>query len=195
MASRPIPEGFTSQPRVILVADLSGYHRGYRTHSDAEMAHFLDRFYTMCGVVIEDAGGTIIKFMGDALLAVFDANAAAAAASAAVTLESLVDHLAVEHELELRFGANLHFGKVILSELGRGSTRRLDVIGQAVNRCFLLGRGRGIRISEPVYRKLPSGDRTPWEKHKPPAVYALGELGAHPYSRLGRSPEEMAVDW
>jgi hypothetical protein len=36
-----------------------------------------------------------------------------------------------------------------------------------------MGRGEGIRLSEPVYRKLESGVRSPWRRHKPPALYEL----------------------
>ena len=28
-----------------------------------------------------------------------------------------------------------------------------------------------VRLSEPVYRKLPSAERSVWRKHQPPAVY------------------------
>ena len=46
-------------------------------------------------------------------------------------------------------------------------------MGRDVNQTFLLGRGAGIRISEPVYRALPNSARSPWSKHKPSAIYHL----------------------
>jgi class 3 adenylate cyclase len=70
-------------------------------------------------------------------------------------------------------GLSVHMGPAVEAELGTGSSRRSDVIGRTVNQTFLMGRGSGIRISEPVYRKLPSGERAPWSKNRPPAVYVV----------------------
>jgi hypothetical protein len=85
--------------------------------------------------------------------------------------------MAERYELPLALGANVHLASVIEGELGTGSSRRRDVVGRGVNHAFVLGRGPGIRISEPVYRSLPSGARSAWIKHKPPAVYELGTPG------------------
>jgi hypothetical protein len=46
-------------------------------------------------------------------------------------------------------------------------------MGAGVIHVFRMGAGPGVRISEPVYRKLPSGERTPWRKNQPPATYTL----------------------
>lgn len=176
---RPAPtlETFVSTRLVVLVADLSGYHRAYRTHTDEEVVRFLDRFYALCEHVVTGAGGRVVKFLGDAVLAVFEPDDAVAAVDATVALETLAARLADEEGFDLALGANLHVGPVVAAELGAGASRRPDVIGRAVNQTFLLGGGRGLRLSEPMYRKLPSGDRTPWQRHKPPAVYLLQDDG------------------
>ena len=72
----------------------------------------------------------------------------------------------------------MHLGPVVAGEIGGGTSRWYDIIGRTVNQTFLLGRGRGIRISERVYRRLPSSERSPWEKVKAPAYYVLGGAGA-----------------
>lgn len=176
MASHPTPEAYASIPLVVLVADLSGYHRALRSGSDADMASFLDAFFLICEDVITDEGGRIIKFLGDAVLATFPNDRAQAAVAAATRLEARSVELADERGYDLKLGANLHMGPVVAGELGSGGSRRFDVIGRTVNQAFLLGRGRGIRISERVYRQLPSGDRSPWEKIKQPTFYTLGGL-------------------
>ncbi len=177
MASLPDDEGFPSTPLVIAVVDLTGYAAAFRTHSDADMARFLDWYYGIAETVITGAGGRIIKFIGDSILAVFDPERASQAVAAAVTMETQVLKLATGHHIPVTLGANLHLGPVVEAEFGEGSSRRPDVVGRAVNQTFLLGRGSGIRISEPVYRKLPNEERTRWEKNEPPAVYVLGEGG------------------
>ncbi len=53
-------------------------------------------------------------------------------------------------------------------------------------------------MSERVYRKVPSGERTPWDKRRLPAVYVLEDAG-EPYvtdmrgSRKG--PAQNAERW
>jgi class 3 adenylate cyclase len=173
MASRPAVEDFSSSRFIFLVADLTGYHRGSRSHSDEALALFLDRFYGLAERAITAGGGEIVKFMGDAVLAIFPPDRAAGAVAATVTFQREAAKLAADHGLDMALGANLHLGSAVLAELGAGKSRRRDVIGRAVNHTFMLGRGAGIRITEPLYRLLPSGERSPWEKHKPPAVYVL----------------------
>lgn len=193
MASPAFPS-FEPTPLVIVVADLSGYHRGFRTHSDTDMAAFLHRFYTVADHIVHSSGGRVIKFLGDAVLATWPDSDAPAAVSATIALEATIGTLAAAVGLDLSLGANIHAGDVVASELGAGESRRFDVIGRAVNQTFLLGRGRGIRISERVYRKLPSADRSPWEKNRPPTVYVLGE-SPEPYASLRKTAAENAVRW
>jgi len=185
---------FTSSRLVIFVGDLGGFALACRERSDAEVARFLDRYYAMADAVLSEAGGRVVKFMGDAVLATFPAEEAAAAVHAAVTLDVSTERLAREHAMPVTTGVNLHLGTVVEAELGRGASRRPDVVGRAVNQAFLLGGGPGIRISEPVYRSLPSGERSPWTKRRPPAVYFLG-AGGEPYEELRRSAAANAARW
>jgi class 3 adenylate cyclase len=185
---------FPSFPFVFLVADLSGYARAFRHQTDEQMAGFLDEYYALAESVISDGGGKVIKFMGDSVLARFVPEEAPVAVAAAVALSTQVERLAEQSGLSVSLGANIHLGTAVEAELGQGSSRRLDVIGRAVNQAFLLGKGPGIRISEAVYRKLPSGERTPWEKNRPPAVYVLAS-GRPPYEGMGKTANENAIRW
>ncbi len=194
MDPHPGSQQFPSFPFVFLVADLSGYARSFSQRGDGEMAGFLDQYYHLAESVISEGGGRIIKFMGDSILARFPAEEATKAVAAAVSLSTQIDRLAEDEGLAMSLGANLHLGSAVEEELGQGPSRRVDLVGRAVNQTFLLGRGPGIRISEPVYRKLPSGERTPWEKNRPPAVYTFAS-GGQPYEGRGKSPNENAMRW
>ena len=185
---------FPSFSFVFLIADLSGFARSFRQRSDEEMAGFLDLYYRLAESVISERDGRIIKFMGDSILARFPADEAPKAVDAAVSLSTQVNQLADREDLAMSLGANLHLGAAVEAELGQGPSRRIDLVGRAVNQTFLLGRGPGIRISEPVYRKLPSGERTPWEKNRPPAVYTLAS-GGQLYETRGKSANENAARW
>ncbi len=105
-----------------------------------------------------------------------------------------MEQIGQDSRLPVRFGVNVPMGSAVNAEFGEGPSRRRDVVGRAVNQVFLLGRGRGIRLSEPVYRKLPSGERSPWIKNKPPAVYVL-EDGGEVLTGLHTSAARNAARW
>ena len=195
MASPPTAPQFASAPTILLLANLNGYARAFRSHSDAEMAAFIDRFYRIAGEVIEEQGGKVIKFMGDAVLSIFPPAAASETVAAATMMQRAVADLALDIRLEVRLGANIHFGEAVATEFGTGASRRYDVIGGTVNQTFLLGRGGGIRLSERMYRKLPSSERSPWDKRKLPAVYVLEDSGEPWVSSSGKDPAQNAERW
>ena len=194
MASRTSAEDFSSTKVVVLVADLTLYHRAFNKRTDQEMAAFLDRFFTMAESVISEAGGRIIKFLGDAVLAIFQPEDAAKAVAATVAMQAFSQEMAREVGVDMKLGANLHAGPVVCAELGSGDSRRFDIIGRVVNQTSMLGRGAGIRLSERMYRLMPSDERSPWDKHKPPAVYVLGEGGV-PYAGAGGSVAKNIRRW
>ncbi|HVJ21795.1 MAG TPA: adenylate/guanylate cyclase domain-containing protein [Polyangiaceae bacterium] len=196
MDSDKLGDRFVPAKRVIVVIDLTNFARAFQERSDAQLAAFLDSYYALCEekLAAPGVGGRIVKFMGDACLAVFPAELAGAAVSAVVHLQHDLDALTREQALPFAMGANIHMAELVEAELGGGSSRRADVIGRGVNQAFLLGRGAGVRISEPVYRSLASGERSPWTKHKPPAVYSLANPG-EVYGGLGKDAATNAQRW
>jgi len=163
---------FVPVKRIIMLIDLAAFAKASQSAGDVKIVAFLQDYYAACDAVLNGKGGTIVKFMGDACLATFPPDTAKEAVEALAELRR-IKRIAAEHQLKLGFGANLHLTSAIETELGTGASRRPDIIGRGVNQTFLLGRAAGIRISEPVYRALPSSMRSPWMKHKPPAVYHL----------------------
>ena len=144
--------------------------------------------------VITASGGTVIKFMGDACLATFPPDLAMNAVQALVKLQPEIQALVGRHHVSVTLGANLHFASAIEAEFGAGTSKRRDIIGRGINQTFLLGRGPGIRISEPVYRALPSSARSPWSKHKPPAVYHLDSTDGI-LEGMGKDPTSNTLRW
>ena len=183
-----------SVKQIILLVDLSGSTKAFQSQNDEKMAEFLQQYYVTCDKVAEEMGGTIIKFMGDACLATFPPDQAKNAVEAVIQLQAGVRGLVDQYRISVGMGANLHLSSVIDAEFGAGTSRRRDIIGRGVNQTFLLGRGPGIRISEPVYRALPSAARSRWNKHKPPAVYHLDAPGGI-YAGMGKSPGANTLRW
>jgi adenylate cyclase len=164
---------FRETKRVLFAADLAGYARATANLDALAAAAFLDDWYHVCAVAVRDRGGRIVKYMGDGCLAIFDEDAGVNAIDAATQLQSEIDDLKAKNPLKVEVGANVHLATVAEGDFGPDDDRRLDVVGSGVNHLFLMGGGPGIRISEPVYRKLPNDRRAEWSKHRPPATYTL----------------------
>jgi adenylate cyclase len=132
----------------LLSADLAGFARACNGKDALAIAQFLDDWYRSCAPVITSRGGRIVKFMGDAVLAVFAESAAAAAVDCAR------DMRAHRWSWPVELGANVHVATVADGDFGPDDDKRYDVFGHGVNQLFMMGGGPGIRVSEPVHRQL-----------------------------------------
>ena len=157
--------------RVLLVADLAGFTRAVGPLETSTLAELIHRFYTVAATQVEDHGGRVVKFVGDGCLALFDEEAAPAAVACARDLGPVARDLGTEFGIVLDVGANVHMATVAEGEYGTGRSAAFDVIGAGVIHAFRMGAGPGIRISEPVFRRLPNDQRGPWKKRQPPATY------------------------
>lgn len=120
--------------------------RGFTPLSEAlprdEMLGLLNTYFSAAVESVAEAGGEVLKFMGDAVLAIFrcengDSDAADRALAAA---RALLDRLAAANaertlvgQPEIECGIALHLGSVMYGNIG--SAERLDftVIGPTVN--------------------------------------------------------------
>lgn len=120
--------------------------RGFSTFSDSApmrtVVATLDRYFERLAKPIHDHGGEILKFIGDAVLAVFptgDSGAAACRAAfecakeAVAAVAALGDELAAEGGPRVRAGAAVHVGKVLYGNIGAQQRLDFTVIGTAVN--------------------------------------------------------------
>jgi class 3 adenylate cyclase len=126
---RPIEE---RKLATVLFADLVGSTR-LADSQDAERTRaLLNRFYDAMATEIADAGGTIEKFIGDAVVAAFGAPAAQEHHAA----RALYAALSMRRRLEALFGGSLglrigvNTGDVVVGEAREGSS---FVTGDAVN--------------------------------------------------------------
>lgn len=162
---------FTERQLVVAVIDLAHFVVAVRQMEAVEIAGLIDRYYRDVDCPITSAGGRVVKYSGDAVLAVYPPERAADAVAAVRSLEEVVRQLGDDHDIDLDVGVNIHLSTVAEGEFGPDG--RYDVMGAGVNHAFKMGAGPGVRISEPVYRKLPSDSRAAWQKHQPPATYSL----------------------
>jgi class 3 adenylate cyclase len=121
-----------------LFADL----RGFTTFSEAvdppEIVRMLNRYHSAAVPCILDNGGTIVQFVGDALLALFNAPArqpdhAVRAVKAALAMQEVVESIAAGEPdwPRLRVGANT--GPALVGNIGSETLRGFNAMGDAVN--------------------------------------------------------------
>ena len=162
--------------RVIAVHDLAGFMRAAQHHDALAVWAYLDEYYALCAEQVAGAGGRVVKFVGDACLAIFPPDRCVEAVDAMAQLREQVSGLSRRRGFPVGSGAtNVHLATIAEGDLGPEGLRRFDVIGEGVNHTFLLGSrmGPGVHVSEPVYRQLPNDRRGPWKKQRPPATYTL----------------------
>jgi len=175
-AKVPLAEGLPAdcacQEMGVAFFDLSRFAEWASSEQDAKVAAFFQAFYALSADVVEGAGGRIVKFMGDAGLAVFDTDRAEKVIFALCELTGRARRLAAEHGLDSYLNVCVHAGPVITGSFGAPGAERFDVIGKTVNVAARLGR-RGVRLSAQAFRCLGPEARKRFEKITRPVTYSF----------------------
>ena len=124
----------------ILFADMRGYTRMTSTLAPEEAVEILNVYYDCLVPPIEAAGGEVLKYLGDGLLAIFrdgtDAGASAPLALAAA--RRALSEIAAANRAEtfgraISMGVALHHGEAAYGNVGSGERLDFTVIGRDVN--------------------------------------------------------------
>src|SRR5262249_28118424 len=142
---------------------------------DFEIADTIDRYYERVANAVAAAGGTTVKFIGDAALVVFPRHAVDAGIRALFDLKASVDRFMAERGWECRLEAKVHFGEVIAGQFGPDGAARFDVIGRAVNDTAMLSKSAGINLSREAFRQLSPDLQQRFTQHSPPVTYVHRE--------------------
>lgn len=147
-------------PAVILLADMRGFTALGNTRPTGEVIAMLNRAFDAAAHPITRQGGQILKFMGDAILAVFLTGGESLGATAARAL-------AAAREIQARaetfaIDVVVHQGEVHYGNIGASDRLDFTVIGPAVNEasrmeplCSVLD--EPILVSSRVAALLPAG--------------------------------------
>ncbi|MEM6616262.1 MAG: adenylate/guanylate cyclase domain-containing protein [Pseudomonadota bacterium] len=130
----------------ILVGDIKNWTAMSAQLSPEDVLHLANRYFDIMASAINRHGGEILKFIGDSVLAIFEAGTdtqsatracerAVAAAQRALTVDTAADG-----EMPFEFGIGLDFGEVLYGNVG--SPERIDftVLGPHVNIAFRIER-------------------------------------------------------
>jgi class 3 adenylate cyclase len=125
----------------VLFADISGYTTFSEKLAPEDVVETLNEFFSMAGEIIMTRGGTLDKFMGDAVMAFFNApkpqpNHVFLAVDAAVTLQRAVAERNVQstgNAKALRFSIGLSVGEAVVGNIGTIQQMNYTAIGDTVN--------------------------------------------------------------
>ena len=132
-----------SRPVALLVCDIRGFSTMSEKIPGAEMAQALGVWFRETGNMVARSGGTIDKFIGDAMLAYWgmagkaDADCGTAF-SVAKKMMDLADARKWPNGSPFPIAVALHYGKVTCSNVGVAAERDATIIGDAVNTVFRL---------------------------------------------------------
>ncbi len=119
----------------IMFSDIRGFTTLCETMTPADILKFLNSYYARLSPVIKSHGGTIDKFMGDGIMAIF--SKADQALAAAVDMQrSIFKYNLDRHDPQrepIQAGIGIAAGKVVFGSLGTDKRLELTAIADTVN--------------------------------------------------------------
>ncbi len=121
-------------------ADLRGFTRFSEALDPEKLVSVLNRYLGAATEAVISEGGTLNKFMGDAVMAFFNApvfqpdhtlRAVRAALGLRDAIQALHDDLPAQYHLS--FGVGIHFGEAVLGLVGTEKRLEYTAIGDSVN--------------------------------------------------------------
>ena len=159
---------------LVAFVDLTRFKVQVQNSGDLAVAETLDAYYELVAQAVTAAGGTLVKFIGDAALIVFAEGRIDAGVAMLLDLKDHVDQWMAERGWECRLTVKAHFGPVVAGPMGARGDKRYDVIGKTVNTAAIL-QSQGVTLSAEAFRALGPELRTRFKKHTPPVTYIRGE--------------------
>lgn len=130
------------RPVALLVCDIRGFSTMAEDTEGAALAQVLGAWFREAGNMVTQSGGTIDKFIGDAILAYWAGGGGAEDCRAAFAVGRAMLDLAAARAwpngAPFHVAVALHHGKVTCSNVGLAAERDATIIGDAVNTVFRL---------------------------------------------------------
>jgi len=152
--------GGVNQTVTILFADIRGFTAFSERENPEKVVGLLNRYFTAMSEIIFAHGGTLDKYIGDGLMAIFGAPTATPedaknALKTAVTMQrrlaTLNKELEAENLTRINVGIGLHTGVATIGYIGSEQRSEYTAIGDTVNLASRLessARGEQILVSE-----------------------------------------------
>jgi adenylate cyclase len=178
----------------VLFSDIENFTTLSETLAPAEVLHFLSQYHERMLEAIFEHGGTLDKFIGDAIMATFGvpepgsedaANAVRAALAMNDALTGLNRERKARGEFEIHHRIGLHYGRVLAGNIGSHRQLEYTVIGDTVNTASRIEGackqfGRRLLLSEAVVSRAgdalafePLGEITVKGRSRPVTLYTV----------------------
>jgi adenylate cyclase len=171
--------GAGTEERVLamMFTDIVSFTSTCEAMTASEVAAFINQHLSLVAACVEREGGTIDKFIGDAVMAFWGApssleNPAAAACSAAVAIKNALaadnKERAAKGLAPVRIRIGLHMGPVVVGDIGAPNRINYTIVGDAVNatqRLESLGKTVDpnaeaiVLVSREIFAAAPAGFR------------------------------------
>jgi adenylate cyclase len=134
--------GGTTQKITVLFADIRGFTTLSEKENPEKVVNLLNRYFTVMSEIIFSNGGTLDKYIGDGLMAIFGAPTATPddaknALKTAVEMQNAIVVLNIELEAEgfnkIGVGIGLHTGEATVGYIGSEKRSEYTAIGDTVN--------------------------------------------------------------
>ena len=174
---------------IVLFSDIRNFTRLSEKMTPEENFIFVNAYYSVMGPVVRKNHGFVDKYIGDAIMALFDDadDAVRAAIEMLVTLKEYNRKASPKRPEPLRIGIGLHKGKLRLGTVGEQNRMDGTVISDAVNLASRIESltkiyGVEILISETIYRSIERPENYPIRRldkvkvkgrHEPITVYEI----------------------
>jgi class 3 adenylate cyclase len=150
--------------------DLKGYMRYADKAEPPDLLRLMTGYFALTGKILAEAGGRLIKTLGDAGLAAFPVEAADAGVHAFRTLQAEGRDWLGRQGYRTDIVIKLHVGPVAIGRVGSPGEEIIDVYGKTVNVAAALD-STGLAITPAVFRSLQPETRKLFKKHTPPISY------------------------
>jgi adenylate cyclase len=124
----------------ILFADIRGFTSFSEKQSPEKLVAVLNRYLAAAAEAVLDEEGTVDKFLGDAVMAWYNAPIRQAdhtmrAVRTALAIRNAIEKLYIElpPEAQLGFGVGIHYGEAVLGLIGTEKKLEYTAIGDSVN--------------------------------------------------------------
>jgi len=162
--------GGVLQPVTVLFADIRGFTQLSEQMDAQAVVQMVNEFFTAMTEVILEAGGTLDKYIGDCVMALFGAPVEGAddverGVSAATRMQREVARMNVKRAglglCEVKIGVGLHTGPAVVGNIGSAQRMQYTAIGDTVNvaaRVASTAAPGQVLVSEPVRAAVPGGE-------------------------------------
>ncbi|MFA5857719.1 MAG: adenylate/guanylate cyclase domain-containing protein [Elusimicrobiota bacterium] len=128
----------------VLVCDIRGFTTMSEQLRPEDVVHLLNEYFSIMVDIISENNGTVDKFIGDAIFAVFGApwaypmdhfRALKSAWTMKIKMAEFNNQLISERRAPLKIGIALHSGVVVAGNIGSDKRMEYTCIGDTVNTC------------------------------------------------------------